>query len=60
VLVRVLITLVIVAFTTAMAVPTVQALQGVSDMGKAPPAYLRSDGSQLPSCSTGAMPCVDP
>lgn len=59
-LVRVLISLVIVALATAMAVPTVMALQGVNDMGKTPPAYLSPDGSQLPPCSTGATPCVVP
>jgi hypothetical protein len=60
VLVRVLISLVIVACTTAMAVPTVEALQGVNDMGKSPPTYLTRDGSQLPPCSTGATPCAVP
>jgi hypothetical protein len=60
VVVRVLITLVIVALTTAMAVPTVGAIRGVDDMGKTPPTYLSSDGSQLPPCSSGATPCVVP
>ena len=57
---RVLITLVIVACTTVMAVPTVEALQGANGMGKTPPAHVTPGGSRLPPCSTGATPCVVP
>jgi hypothetical protein len=60
VIARVLISLVIVALATAMAVPTVGALRGVDDMGKTPAASLSPDGSRLPPCSTGATPCVVP
>ena len=59
VIVRVLVALAIVALATAMAVPTVTALQGVSE-GKTRPNYLSPDGSRLPPCSTGATPCVVP
>ena len=57
-IVRVLISLVILALTAAISFPTVSALQGVNDMGKTPPTYLTPDDSRLPPCSTGATPCV--
>ena len=59
-IVRVLISLVIVALTTAISFPTVRALHAVDDMGKTPPTYLTPDESRLPPCSTGATPCVVP
>ena len=57
-IVRVLISLVIASLVMAISVPTVMALQGVDDMRKTPPAYRTPDESRLPSCSTGATPCV--
>jgi hypothetical protein len=60
VLVRVLIGLVIVALTMAISVPTVMAVHGVNDIGRTPPTYYGADPSRLPSCSTGATPCVVP
>ena len=59
--VRGLIAMVIIALTTAIAVPAVLTLQGVNGIDRAPATYVSpNDEMRLPSCSTGATPCIVP